>query len=173
LRDLGDAERDELLGLARDRAVLERLLIELEERAIRLRHELAHALELRLHVDVVKLHDFLLDWVASPMPLAPGTSGATRPPTNRLVVATSGRRNPWRRPPGSGASSPPTAPAGRRSASARRERSRRGAGSRWPRGSCAGRCSRRAPRGCPRRARTRSSSCAGRARSGASSGPSR
>src|SRR2546428_1281543 len=45
LRDLGDAERDELLGLARDRAVLERLLIELEERSVRLRCELPHALD--------------------------------------------------------------------------------------------------------------------------------
>jgi hypothetical protein len=62
LRDLGDAERDELLGLVRDRAVLERLLVELEERAIRLGHELAHLLELRLHVHVVELHDSSLDW---------------------------------------------------------------------------------------------------------------
>src|SRR5216684_7250065 len=60
LRDLGDAERDELLGLARDRSVLERLLIELEKRAVDLRRELAHALELRLHVDAMKLHDTLL-----------------------------------------------------------------------------------------------------------------
>src|SRR5439155_8631602 len=60
LSDLGDAERDELFGLTRDRAVLERLLIELEERAVDIRRELAHALELGLHVDAVKLHDTLL-----------------------------------------------------------------------------------------------------------------
>src|SRR3989441_4703116 len=57
LRDLRDAERDELLGLARDRAALERLLIELEERPVRLRCELPHALELSPHVDAMELHD--------------------------------------------------------------------------------------------------------------------
>src|SRR3989442_1159155 len=40
LRDLRDAERDQLLGLRRDRPVLERLLIELEERLVGVRHEL-------------------------------------------------------------------------------------------------------------------------------------
>src|SRR5712692_10436416 len=59
LGDLRDAERDQLLVLARDRAVLERLLIELEERAIRLRDQLAHALELLADLDTVKVHDHL------------------------------------------------------------------------------------------------------------------
>src|SRR2546430_5645050 len=57
LRDLGDAERDELLGLAGDHSVLERFRVELEEGLVRLRRELPHALELSLRVDAMKLHD--------------------------------------------------------------------------------------------------------------------
>src|SRR5439155_18476499 len=112
LRDLGDAERDELLRLARDRAVLERLLIELEKRAIHVGNELPHLLELRLDVDVVELHNCLL---------------AAAEIGRRGAAPTSGRRTPWRRRPGSGAWSPPTARGDRRSASARRGRSHRGA----------------------------------------------
>src|SRR5262249_19915022 len=61
LRDLRDAERYQLLHLRGNRAVLERLVIEVEERPIRLGHELAHLLELRSHVDAVKLHGVLPD----------------------------------------------------------------------------------------------------------------
>src|SRR6185369_15886128 len=56
LRDLRDAERDQLLGLAGDRAVLERLLVEVEEGAIGVGHQLAHALELRADVQAVEFH---------------------------------------------------------------------------------------------------------------------
>ena len=59
----------------------------------------------------------------------------------RFSVPSSGRRTPWRRRRGSGAWSPPTAPAAWRSGPARLGRSRRGADSRWPTGSCGGRCS--------------------------------
>src|SRR5438094_80534 len=38
------------------RAVLERDLVEVEEGAIRLRHQLAHPLELRPHIEAVELH---------------------------------------------------------------------------------------------------------------------
>src|SRR6266705_3961948 len=47
LRDLGDAEGDELLGLRRNRAVLERLLIELEEGLVGLRRSEEHTSELQ------------------------------------------------------------------------------------------------------------------------------
>src|SRR5260370_12723048 len=60
LGDLGDAERDELLRLAGDRAVLERLLIELEEGPAGPRDQLPHALELGADVDSVELHGRLL-----------------------------------------------------------------------------------------------------------------
>src|SRR5258705_578208 len=60
LRDLRDAERDELLGLAGNRAILEGFLVELEEGPVRLRHELPHPLELSLHVDAVEYHHGLL-----------------------------------------------------------------------------------------------------------------
>src|SRR5215472_15093168 len=56
LRDLCDAERDQLLGPGGDGAVLERLLIELEEGPVGLRRQLAHALELRLHVHAMEFH---------------------------------------------------------------------------------------------------------------------
>src|SRR5712691_8638054 len=77
LRDLRDAQRDELLGLAGNRAVLERLLIELEEGPIGFRYQLAHPLELRAHVDAVKFHGSLLDlW---PRTTAPAGGPAQRP----------------------------------------------------------------------------------------------
>src|SRR5438067_11070150 len=60
LRDVGDAERDELLRLDRQRALLEGLRIEVEERAVGLGRELAHALELLRAVDAVKHHGRLL-----------------------------------------------------------------------------------------------------------------
>src|SRR5262249_37194064 len=91
LGDLRDAEGDELLGLGRDGAVLEGLLVELEKCPVGFRDELPHLLELSPSVDAVKLH--------------------ARPPRDR---PTSGRRIPWRRPPGSGAWSRRTAPADRR-----------------------------------------------------------
>src|SRR5204862_4423709 len=84
LRDLGDAERHELLGLARERAVLERLLVEVEERPVRLRGELPHALELRLDIHAVKFHDTLpchvhrVRWEEST-----AAAGADQPPTTR------------------------------------------------------------------------------------------
>src|SRR5262245_52435089 len=56
LRDVRDAERDELLALHVERAGLERFLVELEKRAVRLGRELAHALEAFGHLDAVKLH---------------------------------------------------------------------------------------------------------------------
>src|SRR6266566_1361606 len=60
LGDLRDAERDQLFALLRQRAVLERDLVEVEEGAIRLRHQLAHPLELRPDVNPMKLHRALL-----------------------------------------------------------------------------------------------------------------
>src|SRR5207249_7088964 len=76
--------------------------------------------------------------------LAHGLTSPLRPAYRRDGSATSTRKTPWRRPPGSGASFPETAPAGRRSASARRGRSRPGGGNPSPTGSCADRCSPRA-----------------------------
>src|SRR5256885_1392335 len=60
LRDVRDAERDELLRLLRQRAHGERLAVEVEEAPVRLRHELAHPFELLLRVDAVKNHGVLL-----------------------------------------------------------------------------------------------------------------
>jgi hypothetical protein len=56
LRDLRDPESDQLLGLRRQGAGRERLLIELEPRAIRVGRELPHATEHRLGIDSVKDH---------------------------------------------------------------------------------------------------------------------
>src|SRR5882672_7547911 len=56
LRDVPDAERDELLRLQRQRSGLERLAVEFEPRPERLGRELAHPLELLLHVDAVEDH---------------------------------------------------------------------------------------------------------------------
>src|SRR5690242_7871142 len=60
LGDLGDPERDQLLRPVRERPVLERLLIELEEGPVGLRDQLPHALELRRDVDPVEFHARLL-----------------------------------------------------------------------------------------------------------------
>src|SRR5262245_46784587 len=60
LRDLRDAQGRPLLGPAGKGTVLERLWAERREGAIGLGSQLAHARELRPHVDSVKLHDGLL-----------------------------------------------------------------------------------------------------------------
>src|SRR5262245_38088440 len=56
LADVRDAERHQLLGLHRERALGERLLVELEPCPIGVRCQLAHAAEHRLHVDSVESH---------------------------------------------------------------------------------------------------------------------
>src|SRR5438876_9731848 len=76
LRDVGDAERDQLLGLGRDRSVLEGLLIELEECAVYLRGQLAHFFELRADVDAVEVHPSLLEIMG-------GLEGPPKPPDAR------------------------------------------------------------------------------------------
>ena len=60
LRDVGDAERHQLLGLEGQSTGRERLAVELEEAPVGLRRKLAHPLELLLHVDAVKHHAGLL-----------------------------------------------------------------------------------------------------------------
>src|SRR5262245_42330545 len=63
LRDVSDADGDQLLRLAVERARGEGLAVEVEECAIRLGRQLAHALELPPHVDTVKRHPDLLSSV--------------------------------------------------------------------------------------------------------------
>ena len=77
LRDVRDAEGDQLLGLDGERAVRERLLVELEPRAIRVGRQLAHAAEYRLHVDTVERHPALLVPPLTP-PAARCAAGAAR-----------------------------------------------------------------------------------------------
>src|SRR5262249_10928611 len=65
LRDVGDTERDQLLRLERQRAVGERLVIEVEPGPIGVGRQFTHASELSLHVHTVKHHDRHLLRIAS------------------------------------------------------------------------------------------------------------